>query len=255
MAGKIGYKNLFTTSGVTVSASDEAAGYPKENAYDWLSYDSWGQSALGTSWLRASFVSAKTADYMAVWGHNLADVGGSAQPQYSTDGGTIWNDAATAVAPTTNRTLFFSFASTSAADWRCKIVTTTGVSYVSGIQIGDVLTLQTGMRPGFLPPNMNQETTLTTYRSEKGVFLGGSKIREGIAGSINLTLLTPAWVRSDWEPFLDHCRTPYPFVFSWDSTNHPTEAVFAYVKDGKVRGPVYSSTLYMDASLDIEGTL
>ena len=39
--GKIGYKNLFTTSGVTVTASTEAATYAKENAYDGFGFDWW----------------------------------------------------------------------------------------------------------------------------------------------------------------------------------------------------------------------
>ena len=56
-AGRIGFKNLFTTTGVTVTASTEQVGYEKENAYDWLGYDWWKANSLGESWIRASFVS------------------------------------------------------------------------------------------------------------------------------------------------------------------------------------------------------
>lgn len=251
---RIGYKNLFTTSGVTVTASDEASGFPKENAYDWLSYDWWKQSALGTSWLRASFVSAKPADYMAIFGHNLSDVGGTVTPQYSTDSGSTWNDAASGVAPISNKTMFFGFDSVSAADWRCEVVTTTGQAYCAGVMIGEAMVFERGIGPGFAVPSMDIETKLKTYKSELGVFIGGSKVREGISGSVKLTNLTPSWVRSDWLPFLDHARTPRPFIFAWDYVGHPNEIVFAYAKDGKIPAPSYQDVTYMAATINMTGT-
>jgi len=85
--GRIGYKNLFTTSGVTVTTSSDQSGFEKENAYDWKPYDWWKPSAGGVNWLRASFGGAKAADYMAISGHNIGTLGASVKCQYSTNGG------------------------------------------------------------------------------------------------------------------------------------------------------------------------
>lgn len=256
MSGKIGYDNLFTASGVTVTTSDEATGYEKENAYDWLSYDWWKQNAAGTSWIRASFGSAQTADYIALFGHNLGTAGASFKAQYSTNGGSSWNDAHTAVSPSDDNTQFVEFTSQSAADWRFHVVTSGTQAIVAGVLIGQALEFQRGIRPGgFVVPSMAINTTHKTHKSERGVFLGGSAIREGVEGKINLVDVDPSWVRTYWEPFRAHAMTPRPFVISWDPTNYNDEAVFAYAKDGRMPAPNYDDPLYMRAGFDYVGTL
>lgn len=252
-AGKIGYKNLFTQSGGTVAASSEASGYSKENAYDGFGYDWWKPTATGDSWLRVSFGSAQTADYMAIWGADLADHGSSIKPQYSTDGRSTWNDAESAVMPSSNDTLFFDFSSISAADWRVLVTNPTTIAAIAGIQIGEALTFPYNMEQGFAPPSLVPIIKLKTSRTESGAFLGGSKLSEGIKGNFNLTNLDPAWVRSNWIPFIDHAQTPAPFVFAWDSVNHSSEVVLGWVTK-EIAPPRYSTPLLMSISLIFEGT-
>ena len=251
---KIGYKNLFTTSGVTVTASTEASTYEKENGYDGFGYDWWKPTATGDSWLRASFASAQTVNYMAVWGHDLADQGSSVKPQYSTDAGVSWTDAASAVAPSTNRTLFFSFSDIAGADWRCLVNNPTTIAAIAGIQIGAALDLTKSMEVGFAPPTLAPIIKSKTAQSETGAFIGGRKLSEGIRGSFTLTTLSPAWVRSDWQPFIDHIQLPKTFVFAWDTVTNSTEVVHAWAAK-QVPSPRYSSPLYMDITLNFEGNL
>jgi hypothetical protein len=250
--GRIGYKNLFTTTGVTVTESDEVVGFESENAYDWKQYDWWKQSALGTSWLRASFASAKSADYMCVFGHNLYLVGGSIKPQYSTDAGATWLDATTAVTPTTSKTQFIGFTSVSAADWRCLVVTTTGQSIISGIMIGEAMVFNRGLQTGFSPATLSPDVEYKTGKSEMGVNLGGSVKRTGISGDIQLKNLDPTWVRTDWELMIDHFNLGYPAAFAWDYVDHNDESALIWVTK-QIPSPNYSSTLYMDVSLSYEG--
>lgn len=249
---RIGYETLYTTTGVTVTESDEVVGFESENAYDWKQYDWWKQSALGTSWLRASFVSAKSADYMAVFGHNLADVGGSVKPQYSTDGGTIWLDADTATTPANGDTIFVSFTPVSAADWRCLVVTTTGQSIIAGIMIGEAMVLDRGLRSGFKPPTLSPIKKFKGAMSELGVNLGGTVKSAGIKGDIALKDVDPAWVRSDWIALIEHLNILRPAVFSWDYESNEDEACLIWVTK-QISAPRYSSTLYMDVSLAFEG--
>lgn len=248
--GRIGYDNLFTTTGVTVTASSEVVNFEKENAIDWKPYDWWKQSALGTDWIRASFVSAKSADYMAISGHNLHEVGGSVRLQYATDGGTVWSYATTAVAPTTGKTIFVDFTSVSAADWRIEVITTTGQSLIGVASIGSMMELERGMEIGFAPPTLARDHKYYTSISEGGVFLGKSLRRITYSTQIDLKKVTPDWVRATWTDFLDHAQT-LPFFFSWDIENHSDEAVFAWVNK-KIPKPKYSDTIYMSLSLPIE---
>jgi hypothetical protein len=252
--GKIGYKNLFTTSGVTVTASTEESGFEKENAYDWFGYDWWKPTATGDSWIRASFSGTKTANYMAIWGHDLSDHGSSVKPQYSTDSGASWNDADSAVMPSNNNTLFITWDDVGAADWRLLATNPSTIASIAGVQIGEALEFPRGMPEGFAPPSLAPMVKLKTARSESGVFLGGSKLSEGIEGRFNLDVLDPAWVRDTWQPFIDYAQTPKPFVFAWDDVTHSSEVVLAWITK-KVPDPSYSSSLYMQISLEFEGTL
>lgn len=253
-AGKIGYKNLFTVSGVTVTASTEATDYDKENAYDGFGYDWWKPTTNGDSWLRASFGSAKVANYMAIWGHDLADHVSSIKPQYSTNGGSSWNDAESAVMPSNNNTIFITWDDITAADWRVLVSNPSTIAVIAGVQIGEVLVFPHNMEVGFSPPSLTPVIKLKTARTESGALLGGSKLSEGIKGNFTVTNLDPSWVRTYWQPFIGHAQNVKPFVFSWDSTNHSTEVVLAWLTE-MMQPPVYADSLYMSVSLNFEGNL
>jgi len=251
---RIGYHNLFESAGVAVTASTEASGYEKENAYDWFGYDWWKPTATGDSWLRASFGSSQLANYMAIWGHNLGTIAGNCKPQYSTDGGSTWNDAASVVAPADDNTLFFAWDDVTAADWRL-LVNGSTLPIIGGVQIGEAFKLPTNMEDGFIPPSLVPIITSKTAQSETGAFIGGSSLYEGIEGSFKLSNQDPTWIRDEWLPFLAHFQTPKPFVFAWDYDSHSTEVVLAWKPKGKVSAPRYNNVLYMDISLKFEGIL
>lgn len=250
---KIGYKNLFTDSGVTVTVSTEDTGYEKENAYDGFGYDWWKPTATGDSWLKASFASAQDADYMAIWGHDLSDHSSSIKPQYSTDD-ISWSDADTVVSPADNNTLYFDFTSVSAKYWRVLVTNPSTIAAIAGAQIGEALEFEKNAEIGFAPPSIVPVIMSKTARSESGVFIGGRKLSEGIEGSISLTNIDPLWIRSTWEPFIDYAQTPSPFVFAWDEVNYSSEVVLAWV-NGKITPPQYQTPLRMSLSLSFEGTL
>jgi len=252
-APRIGYHNLFTDSTATITASTETSGFEKENAYDWFGYDWWKPTATGDSWLRANFSTAKMANYMTVWGHNLGTISGSCKPQYSTNGGGTWNDAASVVSPTDDNTLFFAWDDVTAADWRLFVSGAT-LPIIGGVQIGEVLTLPHNMDIGFAPPSLVPMTTNKTAQSESGAFIGGSRLSEGVEGNFTLKTLDPTWVRDSWIPFMDHVQNPKPFVFAWDYDTHSTEVILAW-SSKKQKSPNYSSSLYMDISLNFEGIL
>lgn len=255
-SGGIGYKNLFTeTAGtVTVSTEDTAGGFYKENAYNWLGYDEWKPTATGASWLRVSFGSARLANYMAVWGHDLADHASQVKPQYSTDGA-VWIDAAAEVIPADNNTLYFAWDDVNASHWRILVTSATTIPVIAGVQIGEALRLPHGVEVGFAPPSLVPIHEVKTARSELGVFIGGSTISRGIVGQLALDLLDPDWVRTEWIPFINHLQYPKPFVFSWNYETYATEVVLGWAKDrSRISPPVYSHAKFMSVALSFEGT-
>lgn len=252
--GKIGYKNLFESSGVTVTASTEATDYAKENAYDGFGYDWWKPTTTGDSWIRASLTSSKVANYMAVWAHNLGDTNSFVKPQYSTNGGSSWSDAADPQSPGTNRTLFFTFDDILAKDWRLLVTNPTSIAVIGGIMIGEILNLPKKMEVGFMPPTLVPIVKLKTTLSETGSFIGGRKISEGMEGSFSLTSIDPVWVQSEWSQFITHAQTPKVFVLAWDITNHSSQIVLCWITK-QMQKPAYSSPLYMDIMLSFKGII
>ena len=251
---RIGYHNLFESTTATVTASTETAGFEKENAYDWFGYDWWKPTATGDSWLRASFSGSQLANYMAVWGHNLGTIAGNCKPQYSTDGGTVWTDAASAIAPADDNTLFFTWSDITASDWRI-LVNGATLPIIAGVQIGEVFPLPKNMETGFTPPSLVPIITSRTAQSESGAFIGGSTLNQGIEGGFTISNQDPVWVRDIWIPFINHFQTPKPFVFVWDYDSHSSEVVLAWKPNGRASELSYTSTLYMGVSLKFEGRL
>jgi len=252
--GRIGFHNLFTESTATVTASGETADYEKENAYDWKQYDWWKHDITGTSWLRASFPGAVAADYLCVFGHNLHEVGGSVKPQYSTDGGANWVDAAAFIAPDSGRTLFVGFDSVLGADWRCLIVTTTGPAVIAGIMIGRAMVFERDVQSGFEPPTLSPNIETKTAMSEMGVNLGSSNISTGLSGTITLANVTSGWVRDEWKPLIDHLNRGYPCAFAWDYISHPEESCLIW-KTRDIGKPSNTSRKYMTVDFQYEGIL
>jgi hypothetical protein len=251
--GRIAWHNLFIESGAVVSASSAATGYEALNGVDWKQYDWWKPTSTGVHWLQVTLSSAKPADYMAVFGHNLHSIGGSAKAQYSTDG-ISWTDASNEVMPATARTLFFEFDSVSAKYWRCLVTTLTGQSLIAGVMIGESMKFERDLTSGFAPATLSPITESKVPMSEGGVNLGASIVREGIKGTIALSNITPLWVREKWVPLINHLNLGRPCVFCWNAESYIDEAALIW-KTRDIAPPSYQSVNFMQASLNFEGVI
>ena len=250
--GYIGYENLFTATGVTFSASSENVGFEGVNAIDWNQYDWWTQSAIGYSNIRASFAVAQPANYLCVFGHNLFDVGSTVKAQYSTDGGSTWNNPHTVITPTDAGVVFVKFNSVSAADWRCLVNSTSGQTSIAGVMIGNLMQFDKDVGGGFAPANLSPEVKNKTPMSERGVNLGAAVIREGLKGNVQLNNVDEQWVRDEWTPLVEHLNLGRPAVFAWDAVNRPEDAILIW-KNGQIPAPKYSSNNLMSVSLTYDG--
>lgn len=250
---QIGYKNLLTDSGATVTASTEATGFEKENAYDGLGFDYWKPTATGDSYLQVTFATTQAVDYVAIWGHDLFDHSSTYKVE-SSDDGAAWSDVFSAVTPTDNNTIYKSFASETHRWWRVTINSATTLPAIAGIQIGEYLEMPRKAGIGSSMPTLAPEIEMKTARSESGAFIGGRQLSKGVKGSFKFSDIDPAWVRTNWKPFITHMQTPKVFVIQWDTATYTDEVMLAWA-DGKVSPPSYSNALYMDLSLKFKGAL
>ena len=244
---KIGYENLFETVGAAISATSEAAGFPKENAFDWLTFDWWKASAAGTVYLTVDLLSAKSVDYFALFAHDLHNNSGTVQLQWSTDNfsGSI-NSIGSNHTPSDSRPIFESFASQSARYWRLKVVSTGAASLLGCAAFGAMLDMAKNAQIGFRPP-LGDVVDGNSQRAVKGAFLGRSVNIRASDLEFSFKGLQDAFIRSSWQPFREHAEAK-PFFVSWDEDGHSDEAAFCWVEDGVVPQAAYSHSTKMTAT-------
>lgn len=245
----IGYTNHFETG--TVSASSEATDFEVEKAFDWFTYDYWKPTGFSSEHMTVDMGSATAADYWAVFAHDAHTQGSSLQLRGSTDNFSSSDVLVDSATPTTSSVIMRSFSSVSYRYWRLLISGGSAATSIGVAMVGPRLDMLDGMQVGFIPPTMSYSDKVLNNQSHGGQFLGRSVIREGARGTMRFTLMTPAWIRSDWMPFLDHARIK-PFVLSWDETNYPAEAAYCWTEKS-ITPPRYSHTTYQLAELSYVG--
>lgn len=271
MAAIIGYNNLLDTG--TVTASTEATGFEKENAYDNNTYDYWKPTAV-PAYLNVDMGVDTACDYLFIAAHDMGDTGGTIQLQYADDASYATNltDVFTTtdsriteasdtriteagdfritesgISFSSNKPIFKTFTSVSKRYWRIKLDGV--ISSLGFVKFGVRLDLPAGMRPGFDLITESRNHKLVNQISEGGEFLNRSVIREGGKGKITLTLLTPAWIRSNWESLADAIELA-PFAFQWDNTNYPGEAALCWTRN--MPTPKYTHPTFMSVSIDVD---
>lgn len=224
---RIGYENLFESAS-TVVASSEDADFPVENAYDWITTDFFNPASVASDvTITLTFGSSVDADYFAIYAHNLDETGGTYKLQYW-DGAT-WQDAFSVVTPTNGKPRMNFFTSQTSTQWRV-VFTATSIFSVGVISFGARLTFENGIWQGFTPPPFADNSTLLTSISDNGAFIGRSVTRNGVRFTIPMTHASLGWMRSDWQPFLEHALTK-PFFFSWDASAYPTEVAYCWCEN------------------------
>lgn len=246
----IGYSNILE-SAISISASSEAAGYEKENCFDWLTYDFWKPTGFVSENITIDMANPVSADYWAICAHDAYTNGAQYFLRASTDNFSSSNIGIDSITPSSNGIIFRTFSSVSYRYWRIVIFGGSAATSIGMFSLGDRLDLPDGMQVGFIPPTLSYDDEVLNSTSQGGAFLGRSVIRQGARGRMQFDLMTPAWVRSDWQPFLEHARVK-PFFLSWDPTNYPAEAAYCW-SDGRIDAPYYSRPNYMTAAFDFRG--
>lgn len=247
------YDNIFEQG--TLSASSEAAGFPKENAVNWKTYDFWQPAAIN-NWIAVDAGSPVTCDYAAMFAHD-SHTQGSIVSLQGADNAAFSSGLITPVSfssLTTSAPVVRTFATTAAKRyWRYYQVGGTAPTSIGVLAAGTRLDMQRGMRTGFAPPLFARAPQLLPNRAIKGAFLGQAVRRQGVSFTASFNNLTPAWLRANWAAFQDHFERK-PFFFTWDPGTYDDDAAFAWV-NGTPGAPVYQTPQYMALSLKMLGLM
>lgn len=247
------YDNLLASSKLlTIAATSQQAGYSVQNAFDWYTTSYWSPvPAVGIHRFTAIFTSPVTADYLAIYKHNLGDVGGTFYLEYSLDGGTTWQLATTTITSATNNELKINlFNAVTATHWRVVFNLYTATPfYIGVVMFGRKLTLYRGMIGGFVVPRHGRKNEIINQTTEGGQFVGRIKVSKGARSNITFKTVPQTWVRDYWEAFVLHAEM-LPFLFSWNHEFYPQDAVYC-VTDGEIPPLAINENRFHDISLPV----
>ena len=227
------YDNLLEDG--TLVATDTAAGYDVDNLKDRRTFTRWKAASSGTKEIEITLGSTKTADAVAIVGHNLNTVGATVTVQRFVSG---WVDMFTPETPSSDKAYLKLFTSASDTAWRIQIVSPSGVPEIGVILLGDRLTFERWLSGSFdpTPEAMNVETA----ESKAGHLLGVTSRNNPIQVSAQFQRLTDSWVRNTFDPAWDeHLKLGKPFAWGWDKTNNAGDVYYLRMADGSVKAAPY----------------
>lgn len=238
------------TLGGTSTLTDGAAA----NAVTGTTYDFWlPDVAATTASFNVQFGASRTVSFAAIAAHNLADYGASIRCRRSSDGSS-WTDAGGGeVTPTDNGPIAFRMAQTG-QDYEYWQFYVTGLTAGDDIAIGvaffgDDLVIPQRVYSGFAPVITPTEIELQANESEGGHLLGSSIVRKGSSLSLELSHLTPGFIRGpSWKAFQTSFNEAKPAFLAWRPEKYPEDIHYIWRSGGTIR-PVNMGVLdYMAAS-------
>ena len=231
-----------------VTASSAQDDFPADAPLRPDTFERWRPTSTSATW-EVDLGSAQPVSYVGIAAHTLGESNASVLVEYSQDGGETWQQFS-ARAPGDDRAIMFLANEVAARNWRLTFESQ-AIFEVGVIYLGPVLVMQRPIYGGHTPVLLSRTTTIRTSRSRSGQFLGQDFRRRGYQTSASFSNLEPAWLRREFEPFIEDARI-YPYFFAWRPTTYPREVAYVWTADDIA--PQNSGTReLMDVSWDMVG--
>jgi hypothetical protein len=231
----VGHHNVVTASNIATTTDEDDN--PASNLSNPSTSLKWRGTTVGSDeYITITTTSLGTLNYVAVAKHNWAtsvitvslegDTGGG----YSTIGSTF--------VPANDGPLIMKFAPLSTyVGLRIKLASGgLVVPEAAVVYVGQLLLLQRKLYVGHDPITMARETNSVSAMAESGEFLGRIILGQYSTSEISLQNLTPDWVRTYLDPWLEDALED-PFFFAWRPVAYPNETAFAWVPSGSTPRP------------------
>jgi hypothetical protein len=244
------YKNL--AIGSTVTASSEAAGFPKENVLNPLTYNSWKPNAQD-SYIQFDLGAPKEINYMAIAAHNLGSNSNTISFEWFDTVSNTWQNEITNVAPTEDSTILLIMGTNRTFQtWKLAISGGTPPN-VGVVYLGKALEVERKIYGGHTPVNLNQDTKILPQKSETGQFLGKSIISQGAKTDVMFKNLSKNFVYGEYKTFIETAQTQ-PFFFAWRPGTFADGLVYGWVNKD-IRASNNGKAALMDSGFSVEGIL
>jgi hypothetical protein len=244
------YDNRLTDG--TPAATDTATGYDVLNIVDNRPYTFWKAASLGTKYITVDCGSAKSADCLAIIGHNLYTAGATVSVESSPDNA-VWTERLAGFTPTSDKAALKTFVSASARYWRIKIITAAIAAQIAVAVLGAKVQFE---YPPETPYHPYSETPAADVeRNKNGHILGVSTYNPVLVLQARFGLISRTWLDAYFIPFWqNHARLFKPFFFAWDLDTYPADVFFVSINDDMAFETPFSFLAYVDViSLTMRG--
>jgi hypothetical protein len=244
------YDNRLTDG--TPAATDTAAGYDILNILDLRTYTQWKAASSGTKYITIDCGSAKSADCLAVIGHNLYTAGATVSVESSSDNVT-WTQRLAGFTPTSDKAFMKLFVSASARYWRIKIITAAIAAQIAVALLGVKIQFEYPPETPYTP--YAETAAADVERSKNGHILGVSTYNPVLNLQAQFGLVSRTWLDAYYIPFWqNHARLFKPFFFVWDLDTYSADVFFVSIGDDASLETPFSVLTYTDVlSLKMRG--
>ena len=219
---QVGYNNLVTATNLSADQAD--ANFPVTNLANPATSNHWLATSAIEQVVTSAITDVDAVDYVAIAGHNF----GTEQIAVSIDGdnGGGFVRIVGPTIPTDDRPLVLRFAADFLISIRIHLAAGNGAPRAAVVYVGKLLGLERNIYVGHTPFPFGRVTNVTNEMSESGQFLGRIIVGSQVESKVAMQNITPAWYRSDLDPFIRAARS-VPFFFAWRPTSYPDEVGYA----------------------------
>ena len=244
------YDNRLTDG--TLVATDTETGYDVLNLIDLRPYTFWKAASHGTKYITVDCGAAKSADCLAIIGHNLYTAGATVSIESSPDNSS-WTVRLAGFTPTSDKAVLKTFTSASAQYWRIKIVTAAVAAYMAVALLGVKIQFEYPPETPYTP--YAETAAADVERSKNGHILGVSTYNPVLNLQAQFGLVSRTWLDAYYIPFWqNHARLFKPFFFVWDLDTYSADVFFVSIGDDASLETPFSVLTYTDVlSLKMRG--
>jgi hypothetical protein len=147
-----------------------------------------------------------------------------------------WHDLTGWITPDSDQPIFAAFPEVSAQKFRLEVLN--APAEIAVARLGKAMQFPSqASYPGHVPIDRRRSVTMRTNESERGKWLGRSRLRAALSGEFRWTKLAGEFARgAELKAFLDAIEIE-PFAIAWRPDLHPEDVAYCHVSSRSLPAP------------------
>lgn len=235
----------------SVSADQEAIGYPASNLVNPSTYERWVGTDTSDQYVTFD-INGVEVDAIGLARHNLGS-GGMILSVEAHDGDEDWYELIAEFMPADDNTLLLRFESVYPSQIRLRIQPDDVVPTIAVAYVGKLTAFQRGITGPHTPLTLGRNTEVINGISESGNALGRIITRQSNETDVQIDHIEEDWFYANFEPFLGAGVGTY-FFFAWYPEDRPMDIGYCWLR-GDVKPSQSPGTLRFSVSMPIGGVV